>query len=184
MFNNIENEAIMIAAKLMAASACTAPKARGIDKIQIKIIDGENKNKIAEIMDKIGKEKNRATFIRDAKNVRNSQAIIIIGVKGNSSKGIDCNACGYKNCKEFDEISKKSGECYNGPNCIMYAIDLGIALGSAVKTASILNIDNRIMFSIGVAAIKLGLIDSDIAFGIPLSISGKNIYFDRIPGRV
>jgi len=54
------------------------------------------------------------------------------------------------------------------------------ALGSAVKTASILNIDNRIMFSIGVAAIKLGLIDSDIAFGIPLSISGKNIYFDRI----
>jgi len=174
-----ENEAIIIAAKLMAASARTAPKARGIDKIQIIIVNGKEKEEIAEIMDKIGKEKNRATFIRDAKNVRNSQAIVIIGVKGNSSKGINCNACGY-NCEEFDKISKKKGECYNGPNCIMYAIDLGIALGSAVKTASILNIDNRIMFSIGVAAIKLGLIDSDIAFGIPLSISGKNIYFDRV----
>lgn len=179
MSGNIENEAVIIAAKLMAASARTAPKARGIDKIQISIITGENKDKIAEMMDRIGKEKNRATFIRDAKNVRDSQAIIIIGAKGDSSKGINCNACGYI-CEEFDKIPKKIGECYNGPNCIIYAIDLGIALGSAVKTASILNIDNRIMFSIGVAAIKLGLIDSDIAFGIPLSISGKSIYFDRI----
>ena len=61
-------------------------------------------------------------------------------------------------------------------------MDLGIAVGSAVKTASILNVDNRIMFSVGVAALELGILkNSDIALGIPLSAYGKNIYFDRKP---
>jgi uncharacterized ferredoxin-like protein len=36
------------------------------------------------------------------------------------------------------------------------------------------------MYSIGVAALKLGLLkESEIAFGIPLSAYGKSIYFDR-----
>jgi uncharacterized ferredoxin-like protein len=59
------------------------------------------------------------------------------------------------------------------------AIDLGIALASAVKLASELNVDNRMMYTIGAAAKKLGLLDSDVIIGIPLSVSGKNIYFDR-----
>ena len=49
----------------------------------------------------------------------------------------------------------------------------------ALKTADILNVDNRIMYRIGVAARKLKLIDADFVMGIPLSVSGKNIYFDR-----
>ena len=53
-------------------------------------------------------------------------------------------------------------------------------MGSAVKTASLLNIDNRIMYSVGVAAVELKLIDADIAYGIPLSARSKNIYFDRV----
>ena len=61
-------------------------------------------------------------------------------------------------------------------------MDLGIAVGSAVKTASLLNVDNRIMFSVGVAAIRLGLLkDCEIVLGIPLSAYGKSIYFDRKP---
>lgn len=58
-------------------------------------------------------------------------------------------------------------------------MDLGIAMGSAVKTASILNVDNRIMYRIGVAAKRLNLIDGEIVVGIPISASGKSIYFDR-----
>ncbi len=58
-------------------------------------------------------------------------------------------------------------------------IDLGIALGSAVKVASELNVDNRIMYSIGRAAMKIGLMKADEIQGIPLSIKGKNIFFDR-----
>jgi hypothetical protein len=51
---------------------------------------------------------------------------------------------------------------------------------SAVKTASIHNVDNRIMYTIGVAAKKLGLLDADVILGIPLSATSKNIYFDRV----
>jgi uncharacterized ferredoxin-like protein len=59
-------------------------------------------------------------------------------------------------------------------------LDLGIALGSAAKTAMDLNVDNRIMYRIGVAATRLGYLPgSSVVMGIPLSVKGKNIYFDR-----
>jgi uncharacterized ferredoxin-like protein len=65
----------------------------------------------------------------------------------------------------------------------MRMTDLGIALGSAVKTAQIHNVDNRIMFSAGTAALNLGLLGKDcsVAYAIPLSVTGKNIFFDREP---
>ena len=57
---------------------------------------------------------------------------------------------------------------------------LGIAVGSAVRTASLHNVDNRVMYSAGVTALALGLLgDCTVAYGIPLSASGKNIFFDR-----
>ncbi len=56
---------------------------------------------------------------------------------------------------------------------------MGIALGSAVKTAGMLNVDNRIMYRAGVVARELGMIDADVVMGIPLAATGKSIYFDR-----
>ena len=63
-------------------------------------------------------------------------------------------------------------------------IDLGIALGSAVKVASDLNIDNRIFYSAGRAAIQSGIMKADEVQGIPIAIKGKNIFFDRIKPNV
>jgi uncharacterized ferredoxin-like protein len=80
---------------------------------------------------------------------------------------------------EFSEGERTEGEDFRGPLCVFQAMDLGIALGSAAKTAGILNIDNRIMYTIGAAARKLKLLDSDIIIGFPLSVSGKSPYFDR-----
>jgi uncharacterized ferredoxin-like protein len=56
---------------------------------------------------------------------------------------------------------------------------MGIALGSAVKTAGMLNVDNRIMYRVGVAVREMGLVDWEFVMGIPLSVTGKSIYFDR-----
>jgi uncharacterized ferredoxin-like protein len=56
---------------------------------------------------------------------------------------------------------------------------MGIALGSAVKTAQMFNVDNRIMYRIGVAARWAGMVDWDYVMGIPLASTGKNIFFDR-----
>jgi uncharacterized ferredoxin-like protein len=35
------------------------------------------------------------------------------------------------------------------------------------------------MYRIGVSARKLGMIEGQLAVGVPLSAAGKNIYFDR-----
>ena len=59
-------------------------------------------------------------------------------------------------------------------------IDLGIALGSAVSIAADYRVDNRIMYSIGKAAAEMKYADDSVVWhGIPISISGKNIFFDR-----
>ncbi|MGM0652445.1 MAG: DUF2148 domain-containing protein, partial [Bacillota bacterium] len=41
------------------------------------------------------------------------------------------------------------------------------------------NTDNRIMYRIGVGALRLKMIAGEVAIGIPISATGKNIYFDR-----
>lgn len=175
-----EREAIFEAAKLMQAAARTAPKTAGIDDILTLVVYGEEKDAIAEKMIEIAEQRNIDGFKRDAKNVKDSDAVVLIGVRGNKSLGINCGACGYINCQEFERAAKKTGQDFTGPTCMFKALDLGIALGSAVKIASLLNIDNRIMYRIGTAALKLNLLpEATVAMGIPLSAKGKNIYFDR-----
>jgi uncharacterized ferredoxin-like protein len=74
----------------------------------------------------------------------------------------------------------KNRTLFQGPNCAVRMADLGIALGSAVKTASLHNVDNRVMYSAGVTALAMGLLDGcTVAYGIPLRATGKNIFFDR-----
>jgi uncharacterized ferredoxin-like protein len=77
------------------------------------------------------------------------------------------------------ERAAKAEQEFLGPWCAFRLLDMGIALGSAVKTASLLNVDNRIMYRIGTVARRVGLVDWDYVMGIPLSASGKNVFFDR-----
>ncbi len=91
---------------------------------------------------------------RDSKNVRDAGAVVLIGV------------CFGNPIKDWINYQAK-------------LIDLGIAIGSAVKVASDLNVDNRIMRSVGLAATKMGLLEADEIQGIPLCVKGKNIFFDR-----
>ena len=181
----VEESATLLAAKLMATSARTAPKGRGVDRVLTAIATGEEKERIAQAMEKkIEQKKNPiSAFKRDAENLRRSPVVLLIGVKGTAPKKpedpLNCGACGHTSCAELIEAEKKNGEDFKGPICIFEAIDLGIALGSAVKLASELNIDNRVMYTIGAAAKALKMLDADVIIGIPLSASGKSVYFDR-----
>jgi uncharacterized ferredoxin-like protein len=172
-----EEEGIITVAKLMANSARTAPKTAGIDDVEIVILTGEEMSQVIKEMERMAEERG-ANFIRDAKSCTHATAMILIGVKGGNPAGLDCGACGF-NCAEFREQKRREGRDYVGPSCAFKLVDLGIALGSAVKTAQIHNIDNRIMFRIGTAAKRLGYVSSDIVLGIPLASTGKNPFFDR-----
>ena len=177
-----EYEGLLHAANLMLISARTAPKSGGVDDVLTLIIVGKEKDNLAGEMDRIAEERKISGFKRDADNLRNSEATILIGVRGSRSYGLNCGACGYETCSEFDQAEKKEGLDFTSPNCIFKSLDLGIALGSAAKTASILNVDNRIMYRVGTAAKRLGLMpEASVIMGIPLSVGGKSIYFDRAP---
>jgi uncharacterized ferredoxin-like protein len=180
-----ETEGVLAVAKMMTVAARTAPKARGVDRVVTAIVDGEEKERIAQAMERKADQRRNPLpgFRRDAENLRRSTAVVLIGVKGTVPKRpenpLNCGGCGYPSCAEFMKAPKKKGEDFVGPLCIFEVMDLGIALGSAVKIASDMNVDNRMMFTIGAAAKALGMLDADAIIGIPLSCTGKNIYFDR-----
>ncbi|WP_048078717.1 DUF2148 domain-containing protein [Desulfurococcus mucosus] len=154
-------KAVEAAAVLMVASAKTAPKARGVDNIVCMVVTDKGileklAAKMRELAGRYG-----AFFERDADSVAGSDAVVLIG------------------CRLVKLSLVKPDKWLLDADTVNSLVNLGIALGSAVKTASMLNIDNRIMFSVGVAAQELGLLDADIVYGVPLSIRGKNMYFDR-----
>ena len=161
--------------ELMEIAARTAPKSAGQDFVVLKSIDGEDVRRLAEGMIAYGKRTGKRNFDRDGQNVMASRAVVLIGLKDASVLGLNCAACGSPTCVEPNTID---GE-FQGPNCALRLLDMGIAIGSAVKTAALLNVDNRIMYRAGVVARELGLIDADFVMGIPLSVTGKSIYFDR-----
>jgi uncharacterized ferredoxin-like protein len=177
-----ESDAVKTVADLMAISARTAPKAMGIDSIGIEIVTGKELARLAREMMRIGDAMHVDFFTINGEQVKMSDACVLIGVAGRIALGANCGGCGYATCAEMAKAAKavkKTETAYTGPNCVLKISDLGIAIGSAVKTASIHNVDNRIMFSAGVAALKIGMLKGcSVAYGIPLKASGKNIYFD------
>jgi len=172
----MSEKALEIAAQLMALSAATAPKSRGESFVFTKIIEGPQLKEIADSMEQFGEKRKKANFDRDAKSVRNSEVILLIGIRDAIPISQNCGACGFENCALLE---KRTGPEFAGPHCAFRLLDMGIALGSAVKTASILNVDNRIMYRIGAVARSMGIVDWDFVMGIPLSATGKNIHFDR-----
>ncbi len=175
---DLRREAVKLSAYLMAISARTAPKSKGEDDIEIVYVDGEEKDRIAEEMIKIGKEKDIQGFVRDGESLKKSEGILLVGVFGTKPIKLNCGACGMS-CDELEKAEKIEGKDYRGPNCAFKLIDLGIAIGSAVKLASVINVDNRIMYRIGTIARKLGYAKADVVMGIPLACTGKNPFFDR-----
>src|SRR5205085_7334499 len=100
-----------------------------------------------------------------------------------------CGALGYATCPEFLHAAKPlrddSAELeFAGPTCNLRDVDLGIAVGSAAKTAAIHSIDCRCQTRIAVAARKNGIIHADVAVALSLSLTHKAIGFDRKIGDV
>ena len=168
-----EQAAILDVAQQMCAAIRTAPKTQGKDFLDCCIITGDEIAELARKMEELGQSSGKPFLIRDAGNLRNSSAVILVGVK-NVCHGIDtlCQYCGFADCGACSDVG---GECVYGP------IDLGIAVGSAVSLAADHRIDNRVMFSAGRASMELGYLSKDYGcvLGIPLSVSGKSPYFDR-----
>ena len=170
-------ETVRFVGELMALSARTAPKAVGQDFIEVRLLSESERVALGNDMLQVAKERGIQGFERDGQNVLDSDAVVLVGLLPHKGAGLDCGACGLSSCEEFN--GKSSDGDFKGPNCFLRALDHGIALGSAVKAASDHNVDNRVMYRIGVSALRLGMSKANVVHGIPLSATGKNIFFDR-----
>lgn len=172
-----ERDTVMAVADMMLAAAKTAPKGSGKDTVVGAVVSGEEKDKLSEVMRRIGEEEKKDFVLRDAGNVDSSICVVLIGCK-DTPFGLDkCGMCGFENCAQM----KKGGS-----NCVFNVTDLGIAIGSAVSIAADHRIDNRVMYSAGRGAVELKSLGENvrICYGIPLNATSKSIYFDRGPGAV
>ena len=170
---DMENEAVLEVARLMAAAARTAPKGKGSDTIVTALLTADEKDRVAKRMEKIAEEEDIPFFQRDANNIYQVPAVLVIGTSFKPLGVPHCGDCGYADC----QACSQEGE----GRCNFNVIDLGIALGSAVSVAAFHRIDNRVMFSCGKAVLELGMMPADVkmAYAIPLSITSKSPFFDR-----
>ncbi|OPY30032.1 MAG: hypothetical protein A4E28_00530 [Methanocella sp. PtaU1.Bin125] len=171
--NEMERAAVDQVAALMCAAARTAPKARGTDNLSTLVITGSDIKKVSAEMRRVAEESDVAFFARDAANVDASLALVVLGQKTVQLNIPVCGFCGFDSCADNARA---------GAACAISAGDLGIATLAAAAVAGLHHVDNRIMFSIGRAALNLGLFGDEkvtMAYGIPLSVTGKSPYFDR-----
>ncbi len=191
-YDAIRADTVRQVAKLMAASAITAPKSGGqlfiagkANFVEVVIVDdAPTKTMLAEWIRARGKERREAIWFRDAQVAETVDAILFLGLKDWYPPNYDCGACGYATCAEFlhetSTLRRGSAELeFAGPTCNLRDIDLGIAVGSAAKTAAIHSIDCRCQTRVAVAARKTGVIDADIAVALSLSMTPKAVGFDR-----
>ncbi|MDK2825950.1 MAG: hypothetical protein PWQ44_1127 [Methanolobus sp.] len=178
MKQNPELEVLESLANTILVAARTAPKGKGIDDIVTYIFDDDEKMELADKMVELSKIKGLKFLIRDAQNVRDADCLLIIGLKPSGVSSLNCGACGFETCADM-VMHKKVKVEFTGPHCMIKYMDLGIAVGCAAARAKDLCIDNRILYSAGAAACYSGMIDADVAMAMPLSVKGKNIFFDR-----
>jgi uncharacterized ferredoxin-like protein len=168
---NSRHEHVLNVAQQMMTAARTAPKARGVDLLEIALIEGEEQKLLAEKMFAMSTRAGRKFFERDGENVLQAECVVIIGTRP-QEMSLNCGHCGYDLCAKRPD----------GVPCAINSVDVGIAIGSACATAADLRVDTRVMFSAGLAVEELGwLPECKELFAIPVSASSKNPFFDRQP---
>jgi len=172
--DDLRKDAILEVARKMMTAARTAPKGRGVDNIVIGLLKEDGIKEVSEKMKEMVRRDNLADFImRDAVNILSARAMVVLGTKIESMGVSPCGMCGFADCAEKNK--------HPDHPCVFNTGDLGIAVGSAVSVAMDNRVDNRIMYTVGQALLEMNTFGDEvrIIYGIPLSISGKNPFFDR-----
>ena len=153
-------------------AARTAPKGKGKFLLFIALVTDDDKCWLQDRMRLIGERDNVPSFLRDAGNLDHAPVVVLIATRKEPLQLPACGYCGFDDCNAMLNA---------GGTCSFNAGDLGIAVGSTVSLAADLRVDNRIMYTAGKAAIELGILGDDvlIAYAVPLSVKGKNPFFDR-----
>ena len=166
------HERLIQVANEMMTAARTAPKGKGIDIIEVFMVTGETIDHLSEAMLKYSEKTGMKFITRDAKNILQADAVVLIGTK-QKIQNLNCGYCGFSTCAEkmtHQEVP-----------CAINTVDVGIAIGSACSVAADHRVDSRVMFSVGRVAQELNMLPGcSSIYGIPISGSTKNPFFDRV----
>lgn len=164
-------ERLLQVANEMMTAARTAPKAKGYDIIEVAVISDETIQQLSDAMLEYSQKSGLKFITRDAENILHAQAIVLIGTK-QKVQNLNCGYCGFSTCNEKDKFPEIP--------CAINMVDVGIAIGSACSVAADRRVDTRVMFSVGRVAQEMELLPGCTSiYGIPLSCSSKNPFFDR-----
>jgi len=166
------SERLMQVANAMMTAARTAPKGKGFDIIEVMMVTGETIRELSAAMLNYSEETGLKFITRDAENILNAEAVILIGTV-QKIHSLNCGYCGFATCTEKSEFPDVP--------CAINSVDVGIAIGSACSVAADQRVDSRVMFSVGRVVQELGWMPGcSSIYGIPISCSSKSPFFDRI----
>ena len=190
-YDDLRADTVRQVAKLMAAAAITAPKSGGQLFLAGKhnfmetviVEDPATRHELAEWMRARGKERREVIWFRDAGRGRShrrcSWSASPTGTTQLRLRGLRLRHLRRVPPRHQGPARRLRRARVRRPTCNLRDIDLGIAIGSAAKTAAIHSIDCRCQTRIAVAARKLGIIHADVAVGLSLSLTHKAVGFDR-----
>ncbi|HNV85501.1 MAG TPA: DUF2148 domain-containing protein [Candidatus Omnitrophota bacterium] len=170
---NIRKATLRRVAEQMLTAARTAPKGRGEDYLALAIAEEDDIRAISLKMKEIGARWDSPIFLRDSDSILLAPVLLLLGTRLKALGLKKCGMCGFETCEVKNE--------HPDIPCVLNVGDLGIAMGSAVSIAADHRVDCRIMYTVGQAVLEMGLLGNEvkIAYGIPLSATSKNPFFDR-----
>ena len=162
---------LRVAGEMMTA-ARTAPKGKGFDIIEVALITDDSIEELSKAMLEYSQKTGLKFVLRDAENILHAEVIVLIGTK-QQVHSLNCGYCGFDTCAEKNDFPDVP--------CALNTVDVGIAIGSACSVAADHRVDSRVMFSVGRVVQELEWMPGcSSIYGIPISCSSKNPFFDRI----
>ena len=177
-FEEDRKEAVRIAARLLLASATTAPRVGGVGECTVHIIDDECAiEDLCQVIEKMSEENERWDFfMRDAAMLRDADAVLVVTSLRclTDPADINCNMCGKLTCeylREAERLPDEPGIAYPGPLCVFRANNISYAIDGIVSLARNLGIDYGVFWSAGAAAMRMNIVPKSTGFALAVAIS-------------
>lgn len=186
-FETDRQEAVRLAARLILASGTTTPRVGGVGECTIHIFDDPcDIEDICQKMEEMaGIKTSWAFFNRDAAMLRDADALLIATSLRclNDPADINCNMCGKLVCeylKEEEKLPRDPDVAFTGPLCTFRATNIAYAVDGMMNQARHLGVDSGTYWSVGAAAMRMGIIprDTGFAMGMAISITEKSPFRD------
>lgn len=171
-------ESARIAARLLLASATTAPRVGGVGECSVHIIDDKcDIEDLCQAVEEMSEDNEAWQFFnRDAAMLRDADAVLILtSLRSKTDPAdINCNMCGMLVCgnlKKAERLPREPGIAYPGPLCIFRANNIAYALDGMISLARVIGIDYGVFWSAGAAAMRMKLTPQNTGFALAVAIS-------------